>query len=130
VTIPDLWLLDVRRDGSAAFRDEGALTIPRSDAAADLAQLPLFSNRDYGSGKVGELRASMKRALVTAGLYPDEAEAMLETWGESYFLQPGLRLFYIVPAAWVSYYLPVEISTPHEMTRVLVGRIDLERDRP
>jgi hypothetical protein len=51
---------------------------------------------------------------------------MLDTWGESYFREPGLRIFYIVPPAWVNYYLPVEISAPHQMTRVIVGRIDLE----
>jgi hypothetical protein len=128
--IPDLWLVDVRADGLSAFRERGALTIARGDASAELGRLELFSNRDYAAGKLTELRSSMKHALVAAGLYDDEAEAMLETWGASYFHQPGLRIFYIVPRAWVNYYLPVEISVPHQMTRVLVGRIDLERDKP
>jgi hypothetical protein len=122
--------VDVRADGLSAFRERGALTIARGDASAELGRLELFSNRDYAAGKLTELRSSMKHALVAAGLYDDEAEAMLETWGASYFHQPGLRIFYIVPRAWVNYYLPVEISVPHQMTRVLVGRIDLERDKP
>lgn len=130
MTIPKLWLVDVRTDGSAAYREHDAIAIARNGASADVGRLDLFAKGEFGTGKLVELRASMQRALIAAGLYDDEAEAMLETWGESYFHQPGLRLFYIVPAAWVNYHLPVEISVPHEMTRVLVGRIDLERDTP
>jgi hypothetical protein len=130
MTIPKLWLVEVRTDGSAAYRAHDAITIARSGPSADVGRLGLFARGEFGPGKLDELRASMKRALIAAGLYDDEAEAMLETWGDSYFHHPGLRLFYIVPAAWVNYHLPVEISAPHEMTRVLVGRIDLERDVP
>ena len=130
MTIPDLWLVDIRSDGSAAFREHGPLTIARNGASAELGRVALFSSGDYGAARLAELRASMKRALVASGLYEDEAEAMLETWSASYFRQPGLRLFYVVPRAWVNYYLPVTISVRHEMTRVLVGRIDLERDIP
>jgi hypothetical protein len=125
-TIPDVWLLDVRRDGSAAFREQGPLTLARSGASAELERLALFADRDYSAVHLAELRASMKHALVSAGLDQDEAEAMLQTWGESYFHEAGLRIFYIVPSAWVNHYLPVEISIPHEMTRVIVGRIDLD----
>jgi hypothetical protein len=128
MTIPDLWLVDVQRDGSAAFREQGAVTIARNRESGELARLPLFTSREYSMARLGDLRSSMKRALVAAGLYDDEAEAMLQTWGESYFHQPGLRIFYIVPSAWVNYHLPVEISIPHEMTRVLVGRVDLASD--
>jgi hypothetical protein len=53
------------------------------------------------------------------------AEAMLETWNESYFQTPGLRVFYVVPPEWTAYFLPLQVSVPHELTRVLVGRIDL-----
>jgi hypothetical protein len=67
----------------------------------------------------------MQRALVGAGLYDDEAHAMLETWKRSYFIEPGLRLFYIVPSEWVSYHLPLRISVPNTLTRVIVGRVDL-----
>ena len=124
-TIPNLWLLDVRRDGSAAFRQQGPITLTRAGASAELARLGLFNESDYAASKLAELRASMKQALVSAGLTQDEAEAMLSTWSESYFREPGLRIFYMVPEAWVRYYLPVEISVPHEMTRVIVGRIEL-----
>ena len=70
----------------------------------------------------------MKVALMQAGLFNDEADAMLETWKESYFKNPGLRLFYMVPAEWTNYHLPLTISAPHTLTRVLVGRIDLKQE--
>jgi hypothetical protein len=69
----------------------------------------------------------MKRELLAGGLYEDEADAMLETWKESYYHMPGLRVFYIVPQQWLRYFLPLQISAPHELKRVLVGRIDIER---
>jgi hypothetical protein len=124
MTIARLWLVDVRADGKAAFREQAPLTISRGGASRELARLPLFSTADYSTAALTALRRSMKQSLVTAGLFDDEAEAMLETWRHSYFA-PGLRLLYVVPSEWTSYFLPLRISVPNELTRVLVGRIDL-----
>jgi len=126
-SIPHLWLVDIRPNGSSAFRDEAALSISRDAVSVELRRLPLFTEREYGMRKLDELRASMKRELLAGGLYEDEAEAMLETWKESYYHMPGLRVFYIVPQQWLRYFLPLQISAPHEMKRVLVGRIDIEQ---
>src|SRR5205823_3086057 len=103
MTIPTLWLLDVRPGGAAAFREHEAITIARGRASQELARVSLFAERDYGPEKLAELRRAMKRSLLAAGLYGDEAEAMLETWKASYFQTPGLRLFYIVPDEWLRY---------------------------
>lgn len=67
----------------------------------------------------------MKQALIAAGLFEDEADAMLATWNESYFEKPGPRVFYIVPKEWIDCHLPLKISAPNQLTRVLIGRIDL-----
>jgi hypothetical protein len=120
-----IWLVDVRRDGTAAFRESDSLTLIRGDTARELTRFHGFADADYSRGTLDQLRASMHRSLVDRGLYDDEATAMLETWKRSYFLDPGLRAFYIVPAEWVSYHLPLRISIPHTLTRVIVGRIDL-----
>lgn len=61
---------------------------------------------------------------AVGGINPDEAEAMLNTWELSYFKNAGTRLFFIVPRAWTDHYLPLKISVPAEVTRVMVGRID------
>jgi hypothetical protein len=122
-----VWVLDVRRDGTAAFRESDSLTLIRGDTTRELTRLHGFVDSDYSRGALERLRASMHRALVGRGLYDDEATAMLETWKRSYFLEPGLRAFYFAPSDWVSYNLPLRISIPHTLTRVIVGRIDLPR---
>jgi hypothetical protein len=69
----------------------------------------------------------MKVALTAGGLYDDEAEAMLKTWESAYFRKAGLRLFYIVPRAWIDAYVPLELTRRADVTRVYIGRIDLQR---
>jgi hypothetical protein len=34
-------------------------------------------------------------------------------------------VFYIVPRAWTDHFLPLKLSVPAEITRVIVGRIDI-----
>jgi len=62
---------------------------------------------------------------VQAGLFDDEASALLRTWELSYFKSAGLRLFFLVPPPWVNHYLPLQISVPAETKRVMIGRIEL-----
>lgn len=84
-----------------------------------------FVNADYSALRRTQLRSSLKAGLERAGLFADEAEAMLETWRESYFGKPGLRVLYLVPQEWTNYHLPLSISAPHVLTRILIGRIDI-----
>jgi nitrogen fixation protein FixH len=127
MTIGELWILDVRSDGHAAFREHKRLVIAKDGADRELARIPLFAERDYSASGLGEIRGAMRRALISAGLFEEEADAMLDTWKAEYFDQPGLRVLYIVPPEWIAYYLPLTVSAPHALTRVLVGRIDLAR---
>jgi len=124
MTLPAVWLADIRVDGLVAFREHGPVTITKNAPDAELGRLKRFSDADYEAAGVKRLRASLKRALLKEGLYSDEAEAMLNTWKASYFEKPGLRVFYIVPRAWTDYFLPLEISVPARVTRAIVGRID------
>lgn len=128
MTLADSWLVDIRTDGAVAFRENGPLTIEQAAPSKELRRLPLFGAGDFAAANSAALQQSMQRALVTAGLYDDEAEALLETWNGSYFKTPGLRVFYLVPNEWLSQFLPLRISTPSALTRVIVGRIDLERE--
>ncbi|HYM36457.1 MAG TPA: hypothetical protein VET48_13745 [Steroidobacteraceae bacterium] len=124
-TLPHVWLVDVHQDGSIAFTELRQVTVAKNAPATALAELPLFIADRYSTAQAAALHSSMHGALVEAGLYDDEASAMLATWNASYFQTPGLRIFYIVPREWFDYFLPLEISAPHTLTRVLVGRIDL-----
>lgn len=122
----EAWVVDVRPNHTAAFRTTGSLTLTRGDTSRVLAHVAGFTERDYSADALAGLRSAMHAALLSHGLFDDEASAMLETWKASYFERPGLRVFYIVPNEWTSYYLPLTIGTPSTLTRVLVGRIDIQ----
>jgi len=123
--IESLWLIQVREDGMVAFRDlpPGLATNDRdrivSEGRTD------FADTDYRPDNLTRLRGAMHEQLVRLGLYEDEATAMLATWQRAYFQSPGLRLFFLVPRPWTDRRLPLEISQPAEITRVMVGRIEL-----
>jgi hypothetical protein len=123
--IPRVWFAHIRPDGTAAYQEHGALTLDPARAGAALISLKRFAASDFDEANLFRLRASMKRELVAQGLFEDEAQAMLNTWQASYFEKPGARLFYVVPAEWTNYFLPLKISTPAEITRVIIGRVDL-----
>jgi hypothetical protein len=133
------WLVQIRENGICAFvqRDLAGGKVVKSPSG-DIYQLPgwfsmepgiRFKEDQFASKNITKLQALMQAALVKAGLYPDEASAMLRTWELSYFKSPGLRFFYIVPRAWVDKTLPLTITgAPVEVTRVMVGRIELISD--
>jgi len=125
MTISQLWLVDVHADGALAFAAREQTTIAKHAPLAQLVGMKMFSAQQYGNSQRAALRESMRSALINAGLYDDEADAMLATWNASYFQTAGLRVFYVVPREWIEYFLPLELSVPHRSTRVLIGRIDL-----
>jgi hypothetical protein len=77
------------------------------------------------NGTLDSLDKDLEGMLVAQGLYPDEARAMVQTWGDSWF-EEGSRLIYIVPARFVNTILPLTISpAPAQTVRVFVGRLEL-----
>jgi hypothetical protein len=54
---------------------------------------------------------------------------MLNTWELSYFKAPGTRVFFTVPQTWTDKVLPLNLSQPADVTRVMVGRIELVTPR-
>ena len=81
-----------------------------------------FPELDRG---IDDLRTSLASHLVEFGLYRKEAEAMVETWRDSWFEQ-GMRLFYIVPRAMVDRVLPLNVApAPSAVARVFVGRVEI-----
>jgi hypothetical protein len=72
-----------------------------------------------------DLRGELIEILTSQGLYGREAEAMINTWRETWF-EPGTRVLYIVPKPAVDGILPLEISpAPRAVQRVFVGRMDV-----
>jgi len=128
-TIHNLWLMEARADGTSAYRRLSSVTVS-NDKSQLLAQAARrFSEADFNAHNRGLLEKEMHDALVDDGLYADEATALLSTWQRAYFTSPGLRLFYLVPRVWTDYYLPLSISGDPEITRSMVGRIELISDQ-
>ena len=117
------WLVDIR-DETAAFRG-----LPPLTATAEPKLLTTtpggFRQEEYSPDNLVRLRQSMHQALVKDGLFPDEAAAMLNTWEDSYFQSSGLRLFFLVPQVWTDQVLPLKLSIPADVTRTMVGRIEI-----
>jgi hypothetical protein len=124
---------------------EGGKVVVRSTQPRGVGKVILFERRNGASGHVvgdapaGETRlarpalapaaapprAELKALLVAHGLYEREAEAMLDTWRDSWF-EEGLRVFYVLPREAVDAILPLTIEPqPQELVRVLVGRAEL-----
>jgi hypothetical protein len=121
LTIPKLWLADIR-PGKTKFRTFGPIEI-KSDSFDQIATLD--GRLDGGQQGLDELKKDMHKSLVAAGLFEDEAAAMLATWDRAYFQSAGMRLFFVVPRAWTDRVLPLSISTPADIQRVMVARIEL-----
>ena len=106
-------ILFENREGQTGYRNAGALqdTVTLDPPVLD-SSLPA-------------LRAELEAALVAQGLFPKEAQAMVETWRDSWF-EEGTRLIYIVPSRAVDAFLPLHVDpAPSQTTRVFVGRIEL-----
>jgi hypothetical protein len=114
--IPNLILFE-RRGAQLGYRVLGPLRDQASLAPPVL------------DGSLDSLYFTLESMLVSEGLYPDEAHAMLETWKTSWF-EEGSRLVYIAPRAFVDSVLPLHIyPAPTNTTRVFVGRLELVTPR-
>jgi hypothetical protein len=131
VPIKHLWLVDIAEDGGTAYRALDPVTVNSDTRAVVATTHAHFSPGEYArsADDRGLLKQSMHKALVAEGLYDDEATAMLATWNRAYFESPGLRLFFVVPREWVDYYLPLSISKPADVNRVMIARVELVSPR-
>jgi hypothetical protein len=67
----------------------------------------------------------IETALVSHGLFPKEARAMVRTWASAW-LEDGTRVFYIMPRPLTDAVLPMTLNpAPDDLVRVLVARADI-----
>ncbi|HKE93581.1 MAG TPA: hypothetical protein VKB34_04680 [Povalibacter sp.] len=114
---PQSWLVRVGSDGRVWYRALSSADAKNGAISVSLANATATNLR--------RLRTELARGLIDAGLFEDEAQAMLDTWQQSYFASAGLRLFFLLPQAWTDAHLPLTVSVPAETTRVMMGRIEL-----
>jgi hypothetical protein len=129
LSVPALWLVDIRDDRAVAFRTlEPAVLMNHPNRA--LAEVPArFDDSSYSSDNLQQLRTGMRTALIADGLFEDEAEAMLNTWESAYFRTSGMRLFFLLPQQWTHAVLPLETSVEADIVRTMVGRIEIVTPR-
>lgn len=88
------------------------------------------ANLKTHSAFLSEARLDLLNSLTKAGLFHDEALAMLNTWQNGYFKTAGLRILYVLNSQEVEKILPVRISPePDQFSRVFVGRIEILLDQ-
>jgi hypothetical protein len=110
------------------LHEDGGLVRRGSVGARDVAELVYSGTPKERSlnAYVEEAATQIQAALEETGLYPDEARAMVDTWSQSYFRTPGLRMLYIVPPAWTEALLPLQVEPrPDAIVRTLIGRIEI-----
>ena len=122
--VKSLWLVDIVASGRVAFRAMPEVTLDGEGKTLKTISSH-FAPGDYSEANQEKLKASLHDALVAEGLFDDEAQALLNTWELSYFKSTGMRVFFLVPRAWTDYYLPLNVSAPAKIIRVMVGRIEL-----
>lgn len=106
-----------KRDSSIVVHWSGSI----SGNTVKVVEMSLGKSKD----PVNEMEKFVSR-LIAAGLYEDEARAMLSTWQKSYFEHEGLKVFWIVPPAFTEEVLPLTIAPqPDFLKRVLVGRSEI-----
>jgi hypothetical protein len=110
------------RGGRAKFRSLGHLA-PGKNASVDFK--PDQNLRPLSEARL-DIANHMATALAGEGLYEREASAMVKTWDDSWFGEPGIRVFYVLPRAWTDRVLPLKLNpAPKEVARVMVGRAEL-----
>lgn len=123
--VPRMWFVDIRETGEIAFRTLPAVNLG-AEPDRELASVSsAFASEEYSLGNLTRLRKEMREGLMADGLHGDEADALLNTWEASYFQAHGLRLFFMVPRAWTDHVLPLKASVPAEVTRSMIGRLEL-----
>ena len=135
-SFPPPLIATLSSDSTVQFQNDSAETIPNvilfERRGAQLGYRVLGPLRDQAAlaaptldGSLDSLSTHLEGVLMSQGLFPDEAHAMLETWKSSWF-EEGSRLIYIVPRAFVDCVLPLNINpAPSTITRVFVGRLEL-----
>jgi hypothetical protein len=98
----------VSPDGKVVVANTGSDSVPTAllfenrggrlgYSAAGIVRDSSTLDRPSLNGGLPQLRVHLENALVTEGLFPKEAHAMVETWQDSWF-EEGSRLIYIVPS--------------------------------
>ena len=128
-TIPKLFALRVV-DGKSTWTTIDQLNLIKYDSEAKktLNQKDLvFPETIKSTAEVAaELRDAMIASLHAEGLTKDEAKAMVATWDNLWFTDPGTRVLALLPQTFSDQMVPLHIEPkPTKIERVFVARLEL-----
>jgi hypothetical protein len=122
LAVPRLFLVHVDAERGAFHEHAGGVSPGQAlfDVVPSLAPAPSHA---LFTAALGE---RVVEALDAAGLYHDEAVAMVATWRRQWFLTPGVRALYLVPQAWTDASIPLAVEpAPQSTVRVMMIRSEL-----
>ncbi|NBX16193.1 MAG: hypothetical protein EBR09_02380 [Proteobacteria bacterium] len=126
-TIPAVFLLSTDGNGRGNILSLGQMSSAevRNIPADTVSNLQLSPVDDF----LPAARSLLHGALMNAGLFSDEATAMLDTWEHGYLKTPGLRVLYVLNPREVERILPANISpVPDTFSRAFIGRLEILLD--
>jgi len=125
-TVPELWLVDVRDDGTAAVH---RMNETAADSASGVMFLDdQFAEAEYSTTALQKLWQELNAALIKDGLFADEALDVLHARNTAHLTSPGRRLLFLAPQAWTAAHLPLTISRAARIVRSMIGCIELVTD--
>jgi hypothetical protein len=96
---------------------------PGASRQVEFSSRPDLSSLSDARDRIAE---EMTEALVSEGLFRPEAQAMVKTWDDSWFSEPGVRVLYVLPRTWTDRILPLILEPKtKDVVRVMVGRAEL-----
>ena len=115
----------------------GVFLVRVNDSGATIAHAPVL--RAEGTMELGgpdqtkptaeaatTAKAQLIESLEAAGLFPKEAEGLVEIWGDDMFTTPGERLLYLMPSNEVERLLPLDIHpAPSQTVRTLIAWVEM-----
>jgi hypothetical protein len=123
--------IDWKKDGTVELTNRTSRAFPHVIAVRVREGKCSFAHaRDWGKGRTLTLTPAagvpaLADALVAAGLYRQEADALVDIWREEFFAMDGVRVLAIASREEYDAVLPIEIRpTPKELARVLIAHIE------
>ena len=113
--ITDLFVVD-RRDTGAG----GAVRFGRIEKPIPAGGQSKIELRHAAADWPAPVARPLRDALLKAGLFAPETDALLKVWREGFFYRPGLTAFYLLPREEYDRMLPLTI-TPKPAAVVRVG---------
>jgi hypothetical protein len=126
-TIPKLFALRVGEGQSSWLTLEDLKKVEYTEGKAYHQRTITFPAPMGPTSEVAaDLRTAMVASLHAEGLTQDEAAAMVATWDDLWFTEPGTRILAILPQAFADRMVPLTIiPKPTKIDRVFVARVEI-----